>query len=86
MWRKTLSSFFIGLLLSTSLILNVNHFIPLDVDVKLLVGYVAGFITWSALMTYFFCFESVKRPFIQCTCVLLVSVALNVVIKLGALS
>lgn len=86
MWRKTLLSFFIGLVLSVSIILNINHFLPVDVDSKLLVGYILGFLLWAGLITYFYCFETIKKPFLQCLCVLLVSLVLNVLIKIGVVA
>ena len=86
MWRKTYLSFLIGLLLSTSIILNLNYFLPFDVDVKLLVGYILGFLIWAGLMSYFFCFEKTKKPALQCLSVLTFSLVLNVLIKLGVVT
>lgn len=83
MWRKTLLSFFIGLMLSLSITLNINHLLPIDVDSKLLAGYILGFLLWAGLITYFFCFETIKKPFLQCLCVLIISLVLNVLIKMG---
>ena len=86
MWRKTLLSFFIGLMLSVSITLNINHFLPIDVDIKLLVGYILGFLLWAGLSTYFFCFETIRKPLLRCLCVLLVSLVLNVLIKIGVVA
>lgn len=61
MWCKIYLFFLIGLLFSISIILNFNYFLLFDVDVKLLVGYIFGFLIWVGLMSYFFCFEKIKK-------------------------
>jgi hypothetical protein len=84
MWAKTMASFFCGMLVSASLTLNISHFLPLGIDVKLLVGYVTSFLIWAGVMSYFFCFQSLRRPLTQSLVLLTISVALNITIKLGA--
>lgn len=86
MWRKTLLSFFIGLMLSLSITLNINHLLPIDVDIKLLAGYILGFLLWAGLITYFFCFETIRKPLLRCLSALFISLVLNVLIKMGVVA
>jgi len=78
MWPKSLAGFFLGLLISTSLVLNLK-LLPLAVDVRLLIGLLLAFVLWGAVMTYCYYASSLKRASLNCGKLLAVSVALNAV-------
>ncbi|MFD1216806.1 MULTISPECIES: hypothetical protein [Microbulbifer] len=79
MWPKTLAGFFLGLLISTSLALNLK-LLPLDVDTRLLSGLLLAFVLWAAVMTYCYYASSAKRASLNCLKLLAVSVAVNGVV------
>ncbi|WDE12565.1 hypothetical protein [Thalassomonas haliotis] len=78
MWPKSFAAFFFGIILSISLMLNLNHFLPLAVDVRLLVGLVSGFCLWVAVMIYCYSRNSAKAAVWGCSKTLLASGAVNV--------
>ncbi|MEC4727542.1 hypothetical protein HWQ46_18520 [Shewanella sp. D64] len=77
MWPKSITAFFGGLGLSVSMMLSLYLLIPLAIDVKLLIGLIAGFIIWVGAMLYYFSFNSAKTSGIACIKLLLISVAVN---------
>lgn len=83
MWLKSGVALFIGLIINTSLMLNLTLLLPLAIDVLLLLGFVLGFIVWAGVMTWFYCCESLQQALRPCAPALLVSVALNILLLLG---
>ncbi|MCQ3829988.1 hypothetical protein HXX02_11070 [Microbulbifer elongatus] len=79
MWPKSLAGFFLGLLVSTSLVLNLK-WLPMAVDTRLLTGLLLAFVLWAAAMTYVYYESSVKRASLNCLKLLAVSAALNGVV------
>ena len=83
MWPKTLTSFFLGLLLSISLMMNLASLLPLAIDTVLIIGFIANFFVWSGVMVYFYAFETIKKPFIQSGLILLISIVGNILLLPG---
>ncbi|WP_250461630.1 hypothetical protein [Microbulbifer litoralis] len=79
MWPKTIAGFFLGLLVSTSLVLNLK-LLPVDVDTRLLAGLLLAFVLWGAVMTYCYYANSIGRASLNCTKLLAVSAALNAIV------
>ncbi|MDR8522740.1 MULTISPECIES: hypothetical protein [Shewanella] len=77
MWPKTITAFLGGLLLSVSMMLSLYLLIPLAIDIKLLIGLLAGFSIWVAAMVYFYSFNNPKTSALRCGKFLLLSVAIN---------
>ena len=80
MWPKTLTSFFLGLLLSISLMMNLASLLPLAIDTVLIIGFIANFFVWSGVMVYFYAFDTIKKPLIQSGLILLVSIVGNILL------
>lgn len=83
MWLKSTVALLMGLLINTSLMLNLTLVLPLAIDVLLLLGFVLGFIVWAGVMTWFYCCASLKQALRPCVPVLLLSVATNVLLIAG---
>jgi len=83
MWPKTLTSFFLGLLLSISLMMNLASLLPLAIDTVLIIGFITNFFVWSGVMVYFYAFETIKKPLIQSGLILLVSIVGNILLLPG---
>lgn len=79
MWPKTLTGFFLGLLISISVMLNISQSLPLPVDIRLLAGLLIAFPLWGGVMTYCYYINSTKRAALSCCKLLAVSVLLNFV-------
>lgn len=86
MWPKTLTSFFLGLLLSISLMMNLASLLPLAIDTVLIIGFIANFFVWSGVMVYFYAFDTIKKPLIQSGLILLVSIVGNILLLPGGAS
>ncbi|TLM78960.1 hypothetical protein ACONUD_15550 [Microbulbifer harenosus] len=84
MWPKSIAGFFLGLLVSTSLVLNLK-LLPLAIDTRLLSGLLLAFLLWAAVMTYCYRASSIKRASLHCAGLLAVSVALNAVVLFAGL-
>ncbi|WDE06099.1 hypothetical protein SG34_003985 [Thalassomonas viridans] len=78
MWPKSLVAFFFGIILSISLMLNLNHLLPVPVDVRLLIGLVTGFCLWVAVMVYCYSRNTARAAVWGCCKTLLASGAVNV--------
>jgi len=83
MWPKTLTSFFLGLLLSISLMMNLASLLPLAIDTVLIIGFITNFFVWSGVMVYFYAFETIKKPLIQSGLILLISIVGNILLLPG---
>jgi len=86
MWPKTLTSFFLGLLLSISLMMNLASLLPLAIDTVLIIGFITNFFVWSGVMVYFYAFETIKKPLIQSGLILLISIVGNILLLPGGAS
>lgn len=84
MWPKSIAGFFLGLLVSASLVLNLK-LLPLAIDIRLLSGLLLAFLLWAAVMTYCYRASSIKHASLRCAGLLAVSVALNAVVLFAGL-
>lgn len=83
MWSRTFVGFFLGLLLSISLMLNLNFILPLAVDSRLLIGLLAAFVLWAAVMVYCYYSKSAGRAGLGCMKLLVVSGVVNAALMFG---
>lgn len=84
MWPKSFAAFFFGLLLSISLMLNVNKLIPVDIDVRLLIGLLLAFCIWVGVMIYCYSCDTAKSASVGCLKILGVSSLLNIYLLTGS--
>ncbi|QQX81157.1 hypothetical protein JK628_04615 [Shewanella sp. KX20019] len=77
MWPKSITAFFGGLALSVSIMLSLYLLLPLAIDIKLLIGLIAGFLIWVGAMVYYYSYNSAKASSIACIKLLLLSAAVN---------
>ncbi len=61
MFVKTLYGLLMGLLLSISLVLNINLLVPIDEDARLLMGLLLAFPIWAATITWCYFLEPIKQ-------------------------
>ena len=84
MWSKTLLGFFAGLLLSISIVLNLNLLLPFSEASLLMLGLILAFPIWAAVLLWSYSHNSVKTAYKPILAVLLPSVALNITLVLMA--
>lgn len=77
MWPKTFAALFGGCLISISVMLNINHLLPLDVDTRLFLGLLMAFPLWVGAMIWCYASESGWEAWRRCGGLLLVSVGFN---------
>jgi len=77
LWTKSLVGLLLGFLLSMSLFLNIGFIAPLPRDVFLIIAVIGGFTVWSALISWFYCVQSIKKPTLLCLGALLITAAIN---------
>jgi hypothetical protein len=77
MWSRTLAGFIIGLLLSVSLVLNLNLLLPIKEDTILLLGLLLAFPIWAGIQVWGYSFTSAKKAWIKMSLVLVPSVLVN---------
>lgn len=77
MWPKSIAAFLWGIVLSTSLMLNLNHLKLFSVQANLLIGLILAFALWAGVMTYCYSQNTVKQASIGCLKVLIVSALIN---------
>ena len=77
MWSRTLAGFIIGLLLSVSLVLNLNLLLPIKEDTILLIGLLLAFPIWAGIQVWGYSFTSAKKAWIKMSLVLVPSVLVN---------
>ena len=80
MWSRTLVGFLIGLLLSISLVLNINLLIPLAEDTMLLVGLLLAFPIWTGVLVWCYGMPSTKTAMKKTLLALVPMVGLNVLL------
>lgn len=66
LWGKSITAVVWGLLISVALTLNIRYYIPMPVDVSLIVGVLVGFFTWGIVMTYCYSCDTSKQANITC--------------------
>lgn len=79
LWTQSIAALFWGLLLSISIMLNLNKLMPLATDTRLFVGLLVGFCTWAAVITFCLSRNDAKQAARACGLWLLISVLVNVV-------
>ncbi|MEI5637654.1 MULTISPECIES: hypothetical protein [unclassified Pseudoalteromonas] len=84
MWSKTWLGFFVGLLLSISVVLNLNLLLPFSEASLLMLGLILAFPIWAAVLLWSYSHNSVKTACKPILAVLLPSVALNITLVLMA--
>ncbi|WP_085297364.1 hypothetical protein [Cognaticolwellia mytili] len=77
LWSKTFIGLFLGFFLSMSLFMNIGFIVPLAKDVFLFIAVIGGFTVWSALISWFYCVQSIKRPALICLASFLVTALIN---------
>ncbi|MEJ6476711.1 hypothetical protein [Pseudoalteromonas piscicida] len=82
MWPKTSLGFFVGLLLSISLVLNLNLLLPFSESVLLMLGLVLAFPIWAGFMTWSYAFPTAKAACKPLLAILLPSILLNTALLL----
>lgn len=80
MWSRTFAGLIIGLLLSVSLVLNLNLLLPIKEDTMLLIGLLLAFPLWAGTQVWSYCFTSPKRAWFKLSLVLIPSVLVNAVL------
>lgn len=80
MLHKTLLGFFLGLVISASIALNINLILPLKVDTLLLIGLIISFPIWAGIQVWCYSSTSNKQAWLRLTKVLVPSVVLNIIL------
>lgn len=83
MWPRTLIGFFFGLLLSISLVLNLNLLLPLSEDVKLISGLVLAFPIWAGVLVWGYAYEKAFMAAKKMSFVLIPSCLLNALLLMS---
>ena len=77
MWSRTFAGLLIGLLLSISLVLNLNLLLPIKEDTMLLIGLLLAFPIWAGIQVWSYSFASAKKAWLKLSFVLIPSVLIN---------
>ena len=77
MWVRTLAGLLIGLILNTSLMLNIAHLLPISRQMYFLITFIGGFCLWAGIATVFYCAHGVKKPLLYCLGILIPSLGIN---------
>jgi|GEM_PF-3316804 len=77
MWTKTLLAVIWGLLITTSLLFNLNNTHWLDPDAMLLLGTLLSFVLWVSVMVYCLCSQHLWQASKTCFASLFLSVLIN---------
>jgi len=77
MWSRTFAGFLLGLLISISIVLNLNLLLPIKEDSMLLIGLLCAFPIWASIQVWAYSFTSAKKAWLKLTLVLAPSAALN---------
>jgi hypothetical protein len=80
MWSRTFAGLIIGLLLSVSIVLNLNLLLPIKEDTMLLLGLLLAFPMWAGFQVWAYSFSSAKKAWLKLTLVLIPSVLINAVL------
>jgi hypothetical protein len=77
MWSKTFAGLLLGLLISISVILNLNLTLPIQEDSMLLIGLILAFPIWVGIQVWAYSFTKSKKAWLTLFWVLLPSALLN---------
>jgi hypothetical protein len=80
MWSRTFAGLILGLLISISIVLNVNLLLPIKEDSILLIGLLCAFPLWTGVMVWSYSFSSSKKAWLTLTITLVPMALLNVVL------
>ena len=80
MWSRTFAGLIVGLLLSISIVLNLNLLLPLKEDTMLLIGVLISFPLWAGMQVWSYSFVSAKKAWLKLSLVLIPSVLINAVL------
>ncbi len=80
MWSRTFAGLIIGLLLSVSLVLNLNLLLPIKEDTMLLIGLLLAFPIWAGIQVWSYSFTSAKKLWLTLSLALIPSVLINTVL------
>lgn len=78
MMGRTFAGFFLGLLFSMSLALNLNLTLPFDIDTSLFFGLIIAFPLWVGIQVWCYATDSTKEAWKRGAKVLIPSMLLNV--------
>jgi len=84
LWVKTLIGFILGLFLSMGLMINIGFSLPISRDIFLLIAVLGGFIGWCAIISWFLCVQSIKKPAIICLVAFSLSSVINAWFYIGS--
>lgn len=82
MWPKTLLGFSLGLLLSISLVLNLNLLLPFSESAKLMLGLILAFPIWAGFIVWGYAFPSAKAACKPLFAIFIPSLLLNTALLL----
>ncbi len=77
MWSRTFAGLILGLLISISVILNLNLTLPIKEDSMLLIGLLLAFPIWVGIQVWAYSFSQSKKAWLTLFWVLLPSALLN---------
>ncbi len=77
MWSRTFAGLLLGLLISVSVVLNLNLLLPIKEDSMLLIGLLCAFPIWAGIQVWAYSFTSAKKAWLKLALVLAPSAALN---------
>ena len=80
MWSRTFAGFIVGLLMSISIVLNLNLLLPIKEDTMLLIGLLVGFPIWAGVQVWAYAFSSAKKAWLKLTLAFIPSVLINAVL------
>ncbi|WP_057830025.1 hypothetical protein [Colwellia sp. TT2012] len=80
MWSRTFAGLLLGLLISISVVLNLNLLVPIKEDTMLLIGLLCAFPIWAGMQVWAYSFTSAKKAWLKLTLVLTPSVVLNLLL------
>ncbi|MFT5757850.1 MAG: hypothetical protein ACI9LM_002586 [Alteromonadaceae bacterium] len=80
MWSRTFAGLILGLLLSVSIVLNLNLLLPFQEDTILLIGLLVAFPLWVSIQVWSYSFASAKKAWLKLSLVLMPSVLINAVL------
>jgi len=80
MWSRTFAGLIVGLLLSVSIVLNLNLLLPIKEDTMLLLGLLLAFPIWAGTQVWSYSFASAKKAWLTLSLVLIPSVLINAVL------
>jgi hypothetical protein len=83
MWPKTFIGFLFGLLLSISLVLNLNLLLPLAEDIRLLTGLVLAFPIWAGVLVWAFAHQKARLAAKHLSFVFIPSCLLNAILLMS---